>query len=54
MYVWTIQPGVSFTDLQPKTRFQAHSRYLIKVLVSPDTKYVSLPSPHLAPRPRSE
>ncbi|KAM0752112.1 WD40 repeat-like protein [Meredithblackwellia eburnea MCA 4105] len=38
VYVWTIQPGVSFTDLQPKTRFQAHSRYLIKVLVSPDTK----------------
>ncbi|KAL8280696.1 hypothetical protein RQP46_007019 [Phenoliferia psychrophenolica] len=38
VYVWTIQPGVSFTDLQPKTRFPAHSRYLIKVLMSPDTK----------------
>lgn len=38
VYVWTIQPGVTFTDLQPKTRFQAHNRYLIKVLLSPDTK----------------
>lgn len=38
VYVWTIQPGLAFTDLQPKTRFQAHSRYLIRVLVSPDTK----------------
>ena len=42
VYVWTIQPGVSFTDLQPKTRFPAHSRYLIKVLMSPDTKFDSL------------
>lgn len=41
MYVWTIQPGLAFTDLQPKTRFQAHSRYLIRVLVSPDTKCVT-------------
>lgn len=38
VYVWTIQPGLAFTDLQPKTRFQAHSRYLVKVVVSPDTK----------------
>ncbi|KAI5479197.1 hypothetical protein MNV49_004058 [Pseudohyphozyma bogoriensis] len=38
VYVWTIQPGLTFTDLQPKTRFQAHNRYLIKVLLSPDTK----------------
>lgn len=38
VYVWTIQPGLTFTDLQPKTKFQAHERYLIKVLVSPDTK----------------
>ncbi|SCZ91477.1 BZ3500_MvSof-1268-A1-R1_Chr1-2g01435 [Microbotryum saponariae] len=38
VYVWTIQPGLAFTSLQPKTKFQAHSRYLIKVLVSPDTK----------------
>ncbi|GAA5843717.1 hypothetical protein JCM11251_003473 [Rhodosporidiobolus azoricus] len=41
VYVWTIQPGLAFTDLQPKTRFQAHSRYLIKVVVSPDTKQLA-------------
>jgi len=41
VYVWTIQPGLTFTDLQPKTKFQAHSRYLIKVLVSPDTKQLA-------------
>ncbi|BGP36105.1 TOR complex subunit lst8 [Rhodotorula kratochvilovae] len=41
VYVWTIQPGLAFTDLQPKTRFQAHSRYLIRVLVSPDTKQLA-------------
>lgn len=44
VYVWTIQPGLAFTDLQPKTRFQAHSRYLIRVLISPDTKCVRSPS----------
>lgn len=44
VYVWTIQPGLAFTDLQPKTRFQAHSRYLIRVLISPDTKSVFLSS----------
>ncbi|GAA5886612.1 hypothetical protein JCM3774_003681, partial [Rhodotorula dairenensis] len=41
VYVWTIQPGLAFTDLQPKTRFQAHSRYLIRVLISPDTKQLA-------------
>ncbi|CEQ38614.1 SPOSA6832_00060 [Sporobolomyces salmonicolor] len=41
VYVWTIQPGLTFTDLQPKTKFQAHSRYLIRVLVSPDTKQLA-------------
>lgn len=40
VYVWTIQPGLTFTDLQPKTKFQAHDRHLVKVLISPDTKYV--------------
>ena len=38
VYVWSIQPGLQFTDLQPKTKFQAHGKYLVKVLVSPDTK----------------
>ncbi|ORY59903.1 WD40-repeat-containing domain protein [Leucosporidium creatinivorum] len=41
VYVWNIQPGLTFTSLQPKTKFQAHSRYLIKVLVSPDTKNIA-------------
>jgi hypothetical protein len=55
VYVWNIQPGLTFTSLQPKTKFQAHSRYLIKVLISPDTKSVlplsSLPSPFPLPSP---
>ncbi|KAM0792009.1 hypothetical protein ACM66B_007120 [Microbotryomycetes sp. NB124-2] len=41
VYVWNIQPGLNFTSLQPRTKFQAHSRYLIRVLVSPDTKNIA-------------
>ncbi|KAK4052259.1 TOR complex subunit lst8 [Microbotryomycetes sp. JL221] len=41
VYVWNIQPGLNFTSLQPRTKFQAHSRYLIKVVVSPDTKNIA-------------
>lgn len=43
VFVWTIQAGLTFTDLQPKTKFQAHDRHLTKVLISPDTKYVQYP-----------
>lgn len=30
-----------FTDLQPVTKFQAHDKYLIRCLLSPDVRYVS-------------
>ncbi|GAA94044.1 uncharacterized protein L969DRAFT_92976 [Mixia osmundae IAM 14324] len=40
-YIWTIQNGRDFTDLQPKTRFQAHNKYLIRCLLSPDVKYLA-------------
>lgn len=40
VYVWKFEPG-SDTDLQPVTMFSAHSKYITKVLLSPDVKYVS-------------
>jgi G protein beta subunit-like protein len=35
-YIWNIQNTRDFTDLQPKTKFQAHQRYLIRCLLSPN------------------
>jgi len=37
-YVWNMQNGREFTDLQPMTKFSAHDKYLIRCLLSPDTK----------------
>lgn len=39
VYVWKFEPG-SDTDLQPVTMFGAHSKYITKVLLSPDVKCV--------------
>lgn len=39
VYVWKFEPG-SDTDLQPVTMFSAHSKYITKVLLSPDVKCV--------------
>lgn len=38
-YVWRFEPG-SITDLQPVTMFNAHSKYITRVLLSPDVKCV--------------
>jgi G protein beta subunit-like protein len=37
-YMWNIQNTRDFTDLRPKTKFQAHTKYLIRCLMSPDAR----------------
>lgn len=39
-YVWQIHTTADSTSLQPVTSFQAHSKYITRVLLSPDTKCV--------------
>jgi len=41
VYVWAMQHGRELTDLQPRTKFQAHSKYLIRCLLSPNVKYLA-------------
>ena len=36
-----MQHGRELTDLQPRTKFQAHSKYLTRCLVSPNVKYLA-------------
>ena len=38
VYIWNIRNGQDFTDLQPKTKFDAHNKYLIRCMLSPDGK----------------
>lgn len=42
VYIWSIRNGDDFTDLQPKTKFDAHDKYLIRCMLSPDGKCVRL------------
>ena len=42
VYIWSIRNGSDFTDLQPKTKFDAHDKYLIRCMLSPDGKCVRL------------
>ncbi|KAL7418017.1 WD40-repeat-containing domain protein [Mrakia frigida] len=39
-YVWKFEPG-SDTDLQPVTMFPAHTKYITRVLLSPDVKHLA-------------
>ena len=36
-----MQHGREITDLQPRTKFQAHSKYLTRCLVSPNVKHLA-------------
>lgn len=36
-----MQHGRELTDLQPRTKFQAHSKYLLRCLLSPNVKLLA-------------
>lgn len=36
-----MQQGRELTEMQPRTKFQAHSKYLVRCLVSPNVKYLA-------------
>lgn len=38
VYVWSMQQGRELTEMQPRTKFQAHPKYLTRCLVSPNAK----------------
>jgi len=44
VYVWSLSPSISSSDLSATHRFQAHNKYLLKVLISPDTKTLATSS----------
>lgn len=39
-----MQPGKEVADLQPRTKFQAHSKYLLRALLSPNVKQLATSS----------
>ena len=41
VYIWSMQHGRELTDLQPRTKFQAHPKYLIRCLLSPNVKLLA-------------
>ena len=46
VYVWSIsttasQQGIGETNLSPRTKFQAHNKYLLRTLLSPDTRLLA-------------
>ncbi|KAH8919386.1 WD40 repeat-like protein [Atractiella rhizophila] len=44
VFVWSLLHSLSSTDLRPKYKFNAHSKYLLKCSISPDTKYLATSS----------
>ncbi|RUS24852.1 WD repeat-containing protein wat1 [Jimgerdemannia flammicorona] len=40
-FVWKMSNTSDFTDLKPITRFAAHSKYITRCLLSPDTKHLA-------------
>lgn len=40
-YVWRMQNSRDVTSLHPVTRFRSHSKYITKVLLSPDVKHLA-------------
>lgn len=46
VYIWNILPAAtpSETTLQPRTKFQAHQRYLLRATLSPDAKLLATAS----------
>lgn len=40
-YVWKMMNSKDVTSLHPVTRFQAHSKYITKLLLSPDVRYLA-------------
>lgn len=41
VYVWNMQYGRELTDLQPRTKFQAHNKYLLRCLLAPNGKQLA-------------
>jgi G protein beta subunit-like protein len=37
-YVWKLPNGTDTTEVEPIHQFQAHSNYILRVMLSPDSK----------------